>query len=66
MFIRQEKKQASNGFYSHHMNKSSLWCFLIKQKIKRNSIRRLEAIVGNGLKSDQIHQTPGAKTDGDY
>ena len=51
--------------YSHHMNKSSTWCFLIKQKRKRNAVKRLGTIVSNGSKSGQIHQTPVTNTDGD-
>ena len=33
----------------------------MKQKRKRNTVRRLGTVVGNGSKSRQIHQTPGAK-----
>ena len=63
--LDKRRNKTNNGFYSHYMNKSSTWCVLTKEKRKRNTVRRLETIVGNGSKPGQIHKTPAVKTGDD-
>ena len=60
--LDKKRNKTNYGLYYDDANKASTCCFLIKLKRKRrNTVKRLETIVFNGLKPCQIHQTPGVK-----